>query len=59
MAKKPTSKRGKTAKVERVMHEFKTGALRSSSGQKVTSRAQAEAIAMSESGQSKRKRRKK
>jgi len=39
-------------KVGRVMHEFKEGTLDSSSGEKVTSRKQAIAIAMSESGQS-------
>ena len=43
----------KPAKVERVMHEFKTGALKSSSGQKVTNRKQAVAIALSEAGMSK------
>lgn len=35
-------------KVEKVLHEFKAGTLRSSSGQKVTSKAQALAIALSE-----------
>jgi len=35
-------------KVHKVMSEFKAGTLRSSSGQKVTSRKQAIAIAMSE-----------
>jgi hypothetical protein len=39
--------------VEKVMHEFKTGALKSSSGQKVTNRKQAVAIALSEAGMSK------
>lgn len=43
----------KPAKVEKVMHEFKTGALKSSSGQKVTNRKQAVAIALSEAGMSK------
>ncbi len=51
-AKKATpSSRGKTLaerKVERVMHERKQGTLRSSSGQKVTSRKQAIAIGLSE-----------
>lgn len=53
MAKKetPTQK-----KVHRVMHEYKEGTLKSSSGQKVKSRDQAVAIAMSESGQSRKKR---
>lgn len=45
-SKKPT-------KVQKVMHEFKTGALKSSSGQKVSNRKQAVAIAMSEAGMSK------
>lgn len=38
----------KTDKVEKVMHEYKTGKLKSSSGDKVTSRKQAIAIALSE-----------
>jgi hypothetical protein len=41
-------------KVGRVMHEFKHGELDSSSGKKVKSRKQAIAIAMSESGQSRK-----
>lgn len=36
------------AKVHKVMHEFKEGKLRSSSGKKVTKRSQAIAIALSE-----------
>ena len=36
-------------KVEKVMHEYKMGTLKSSSGKKVTSRKQAIAIALSES----------
>jgi len=43
----------KPAKVQTVMHEFKTGKLKSSSGQKVTNRKQAVAIALSEAGMSK------
>lgn len=39
---------GQKKKVEKVMHEFKEGDLKSSSGDKVTSRKQAVAIAMSE-----------
>jgi hypothetical protein len=35
-------------KVEKVMHEFKTGTLRSSSGRRVTDREQAIAIGLSE-----------
>ncbi len=41
-------------KVARVMHEFKEGDLRSSSGAKVKKRKQAVAIALSESGQSRK-----
>lgn len=41
-------------KVAKVMGEFKRGKLKSSSGKKVTSRKQALAIAMSESGMSKK-----
>jgi hypothetical protein len=37
-------------KVAKVMREYKAGKLKSSSGQKVTSRDQAVAIAMSEAG---------
>jgi hypothetical protein len=44
------------AKVHKVMHEFKEGDLHSGkSGKKVTSARQAKAIAMSESGQSRKK----
>jgi hypothetical protein len=42
-------------KVEKVMREHKRGTLKSGSGKKVKSRKQAIAIAMSESGQSRRK----
>ncbi len=47
--------RGKT-KVRKVMHEFKEGTLRSGSkhGPKVKKRKQAQAIAMSEAGLSKK-----
>lgn len=59
MAKKPSAS---SRKVRKVMHEFKTGKLRSGSGGKVKSRRQAVAIAMSEAGKSgggaKRRRRK-
>jgi len=44
-------------KVRKVMHEYKAGTLRSSSGAKVRSRKQAIAIAMSEAGMPRRKRR--
>lgn len=43
------------AKVRKVMHEYKVGKLKSSSGDKVKSRDQAVAIAMSEAGMSKEK----
>jgi hypothetical protein len=43
------------AKVTKVMREKKHGTLRSGSGKKVKSRKQAIAIAMSESGQSRKK----
>ena len=39
-------------KFEKVYHEYKEGSLKSSSGQKVKSRDQAVAIAMSEAGRS-------
>ncbi len=42
-------------KVHKVMHEFKHGGLFSSSGQKVTNPKQAIAIALSEAGLSKKK----
>jgi hypothetical protein len=42
-------------KVHKVLHEFKEGSLKSSSGQPVTDRKQAIAIAMSEAGLSKKK----
>jgi hypothetical protein len=42
-------------KVKKVMHEYKRGKLKSGSGRKVKTRKQAVAIAMSESGQSKRR----
>ena len=42
-------------KVEKVMHEHKRGTLKSGSGKKVKSRKQAIAIAMSDSGQSKKR----
>jgi hypothetical protein len=42
-------------KVHKVMHEKKEGTLKSGSGKKVKSRKQAIAIAMHESGQSRKK----
>lgn len=55
--KKPTTKAGKSAKVAKVMDEYKSGTLHSGSkkGPKVKSQKQAVAIALSESGQAKRK----
>ena len=57
MATKPKTKSGKQAKVGKVMKEYKAGELHSGSksGPKVTSRAQAIAIGMSEAGMSKKK----
>jgi hypothetical protein len=42
-------------KVGKVMHEFKTGKLKSSSGQKVTNPKQGIAIALSEARRAKKK----
>ena len=58
---KPKTKAGKKKKVEKVMHEFKEGKLKSGSkkGPEVTNPKQAIAIALSESGQSKKKKKKK
>ncbi len=55
--KKPRTKKGKQDKMGKVMSEFKHGNLRSGSkkGPKVKNRRQAVAIAMSESGQSRKK----
>ena len=59
MAKmKPKTKAGKQRKMGKVMGEFKSGSLDSSSGKKVTSRKQAISIALSEAGKSKKKRKK-
>lgn len=57
-AKKRKHLKGK-AKVHVVMGEFKRGTLRSGSGKTVTNRKQAVAIAMSEAGLSKPKKRRK
>ena len=53
--KKPTKGQ---KKVKKVMSEYKSGSLKSSSGTKVTSRKQAIAIAMSEAGMTKKPRKK-
>lgn len=51
MAKtKPKTKAGKAAKVAKVMHEWGSGNLQSSSGAGVTKQPQAVAIALSEAG---------
>ena len=49
------TKEEKQAKIQKVMHEFKKKKLRSSSGDKVSNRKQAIAIALSEAGMSKKK----
>ena len=51
--KTPKTEKGKQDKVRKVMEEFKEGDLKSSSGDKVESRKQAIAIALSEAGKSK------
>ena len=54
--RKPKTKAGKAAKMEKTMHEFKKGSLRSGSaeGPKVKDRKQAIAIGLKQSGQSKK-----
>lgn len=56
----PKESEGQRDTVDRVMHEYKHGELKSSSGGKVKSRKQAVAIALNEAGasrgQTKRKR---
>lgn len=51
MAEKKYSKKAED-KIGKVMHEFKEGELKSSSGKKVTSRKQAVAIGISEARES-------
>lgn len=57
MARVPKTKAGKQAKMHRVMSEYKTGMLHSGSkhGPMVKSRRQAIAIGLSESGQSRKR----
>ena len=52
---KPRTKAAKRAKVAKVLGEFKKGKLRSSAGPKVTKRSQAIAIALSEAGLAKKR----
>jgi hypothetical protein len=58
--KKPTTKAGKKAAVKTTMDEWKVGTLHSGSkkGPKVTSQKQAIAIALSQSGQAKKSKKK-
>ena len=49
------SETGRKRKVRKVMREYKRGKLKSRGGRRVRSRRQAVAIAMSESGQSRRR----
>ena len=51
----PKTKAGKRRKAAKVMREYHEGELYSSSGHKVTKPSQAKAIAMSESGQSRKR----
>jgi hypothetical protein len=54
--KKPTTKKGKMAKVSKVMREFKEGSLNvGKSSKKVSSPKQAIAIALSQANMSKKK----
>jgi hypothetical protein len=58
MVEKSAKNKAAKAKVKKVMHEHKHGTLKTGSGKKVRSRKQAVAIAMSESGQSRRRNKK-
>jgi hypothetical protein len=49
------AKKEKQAKISRVLREFKSGKLKSSSGQPVTNKRQALAIALSEAGMTMKK----
>ena len=60
MAKaKPKTKKAKARKVAKVLREAKAGKLRTSAGKKPTSRKQEVAIALSEAGLSKKRKKKK
>ena len=48
----PKGKKAKQAKIRKVLKEFKAGTLKSSSGEKITDRRRAIAIALSEAGMS-------
>ena len=48
----PKSKKAQQAKIKKVLKEFKAGTLKSSSGEKITDRRRAIAIALSEAGMS-------
>ena len=48
----PKTKKAKQAKIAKVLKEFKAGTLKSSSGEKITDRRRAIAIALSEAGMS-------
>jgi hypothetical protein len=52
---KPTTKKGRKAKVKKVMDEWKEGELKTNAGKIVKDQKQAIAIALSESGQSYKK----
>jgi hypothetical protein len=58
MKKTPTTKMGKEKKISKVMREYKAGTLNTGSkkGPIVTSKKQAIAIALSQAGMSKKKR---
>jgi len=47
------NEKARTAKIRKVMREFKAGTLKSSTGEKVANQRQAIAIALSEAGMSK------
>ncbi len=56
--KKPKTKKGQRDKVATVFREAKKGTLKTSAGTKPVSKAQVAAIALSEAGLSKKKRKK-